>query len=82
MKSLCAALAALAMMGLSGAALADEASGRVMSFDANTLTLEDGTAFSIAEGVMIDSLQPGEEVTVSYEEQDGQKIATEVQPAQ
>ena len=47
-----------------------------------TLTLEDGNSFVLGDAVAIDSLQPGSDVTVSYEEKDGQKTATEVKPAQ
>ena len=87
MKSLSTALAALAMLGLATAALApsalaDEANGRVVSIDAGMLILEDGTAYRISDGVSVENLQPGLEVTVSYEEKDGQKVATDVQPAQ
>ena len=35
----------------------------------------------IAEGVSMEGLEPGAEVTVSYEEQDGNLIATEVVPS-
>jgi hypothetical protein len=36
----------------------------------------------VAEGVALEALQPGTEVTVSYEETDGMKTATQVVPAQ
>ncbi len=82
MKQILAALCGLAMLGLAGIASAEEANGRVASMDSTMLVLEDGTAFTIAEGVSTQGLQPGTEVTVSYEEIDGQKVATQVTPAQ
>ncbi len=46
-----------------------------------TLVLEDGTTFTLAEGVSMEGLEPGTEVTVSYEDQDGTLVATEVAPS-
>jgi hypothetical protein len=81
MNKLLAPFAALAFALSMGIAQADEASGKVASADSQTLILEDGTSFTIGEGVMVEGLEPGTEVTVSYEEQDGQMVATEVTPA-
>ncbi len=81
MKRILAVLCGLAMLGLAGIASAEEANGRVATMDATMLVLEDGNAFTIAEGVSIEGLQPGTEVTVSYEMIDGQKVATRVTPA-
>ncbi|MCG8361151.1 MAG: DUF1344 domain-containing protein [Kiloniellales bacterium] len=82
MNRFLAALGALAMLGFAGIAQAEDASGRVATMDATMLILEDGTAFTIGEGVSVEGLQPGTEVTVSYEEIDGQKVATQISPAQ
>ena len=82
MKSLVTTLAALAMLGFATVAQAAETNGRIASADATMLILEDGTAFVVAEGVSVEGLQPGTQVVVSYEEQNGQKIATAVQVAQ
>ena len=84
MKKLVLGIAALSMLGLIGAASAEEAKGRVEAMDvqSRTIILDDGSAFTVSEGVAIETLQPGDEVTVSYEEQGGQKMATDVQPAQ
>jgi Cu/Ag efflux protein CusF len=46
-----------------------------------TIQLEDGTMYTVAEGVALDTLKPGTEVTVSFEEKDGTKNATDVKPA-
>lgn len=82
MRSLVAALAALAMLGFAAVAHAAETSGRIISADSNMLVLEDGSAYALAEGVSVEGLQPGTLVTISYEEQNGQKIATAVVAAQ
>jgi Cu/Ag efflux protein CusF len=74
----------LSILGASGAALAAEASGKIQAVDpaTRTLTLEDGTSYILGDGVAMDALQPGTDVTVSFEEADGQKTATQVMPAQ
>lgn len=83
MKNLIAALTAVAFLGVAGAALADEAKGKIQAVDptARTIQLEDGSMYTVAEGVALDALTPGTEVTVSFEEKDGAKTATEVKPA-
>ena len=83
MNKFVAPVAALAFAFSAALAHADDATGKVASVDAQsqTLILEDGTSFMISEGVSVEGLEPGTEVTVSYEEQDGQKVATEVAPA-
>lgn len=84
MKNLLAALTAVLFLGSVGAALADEAKGKIQAVDpaARTIQMEDGTIFTVAEGVAMDALQPGTEVAVSFEDKDGQKTATAVAPAQ
>ena len=79
-----AALAAVALLASAGAAYAAEASGAVATVDSEKrmITLEDGTAFTVQEGVAMEGLQPGTEVTVSYEESDGKNVATDVQMTQ
>jgi Cu/Ag efflux protein CusF len=83
MKNLIAALATVLFLGSAGAALADEAKGKIQVVDpaARTIQLEDGTMYTVAEGVALDTLKPGTEVTVSFEEKDGAKTATDVKPA-
>jgi hypothetical protein len=84
MRKTLAVLSVLSILGSAGAALAEEAMGKIQAVDpaTRTLTLEDGNSFVLGEAVAIDSLQPGSDVTVSYEEKDGQKTATQVTPAQ
>ncbi len=81
MNKLVAPFAALAFFFSGAIAHADETAGKVAAVDSSTLILEDGTTFTIAEGVSMEGLEPGTEVTVSFEEQDGQLIATEVAPS-
>jgi Cu/Ag efflux protein CusF len=81
MNKLIAPFAALAFAFSMATAHADEAAGKIAAADAGTLILEDGTTFTLAEGVSMEGLEPGTEVTVSYEEQDGTLVATEVAPS-
>ncbi len=81
MKSLASTIALLAMLSFAGLAQAAETSGRIISMDANMMVLEDGTAIAIPDGMDVSALQPGAQVMVAYEERDGVKVATEVQPA-
>ncbi len=81
MNKLVAPFAALAFVFSIAIAQADEVAGKVAVVDSSTLILEDGTTFTIGEGMSMEGLEPGTEVTVSYEDQDGQLIATEVAPS-
>ena len=84
MKKVLATLSTVALLGFAGSALAEEASGTITSVDpaSRMIQLDDGSSFTVSEGVAIESLQPGTEVTVSYEEQNGENVATEVVPSQ
>jgi hypothetical protein len=75
-------IAAIATLGFAGVASADEASGKIEAMDvqSRTILLDDGNAYIVGEGVAIESLEPGAEVTVSFEEEGGQKVASEVTP--
>ena len=81
MNRFIAPFAALAFVFSAATAFAEEAAGTITAVDASSITLEDGTTFTISEGVSTEGLEPGTEVTVSYEEQDGQKVATDVAPS-
>ncbi len=83
MNKLVAPFAAIAFVFSIAIAQADETAGKVAQVDpaAGSITLEDGTTFTIAEGVSMEGLEPGTEVTVSYEDQDGTLVATEVAPS-
>ena len=84
MKKTLVAISVAAFLGTAGSALAEEAKGKIQAVDpaAKTITLEDGTTYTLAEGVMVDTLQPGTEVTVSFDEKDGTKTASAFTPAQ
>ena len=81
MNKLIAPFAAAAFVLSAATAFADEAAGKIAAVDSSTLILEDGTTYTIGEGVSVDGLEPGTEVTVSYEEKDGQMVIMEVTPA-
>lgn len=84
MKNLMIAASAAALLASSSlAALAAEASGAISSVDtsAGTVTLESGQTFILPTGLNAASLQPGENVTITYEESgDGKMMASEVAP--
>ena len=81
MNKFIAPVAALAFIFSAATAFAEDAAGKITAIDASSITLEDGTVFTIGEGVSMEGLEPGTEVTVSYEEMDGQKVAKEVAPS-
>ena len=62
-------------------AFAGEIEGVVKSFDAatKTITLEDGSAYVLAEGVAVDGLAAGAKVKVTFD--DATKAATAVEMA-
>ena len=64
------------------AALAADMEGKVQAVDTaeRTFTLDNGTKVWLSEGVAIDSIKEGAEVTVSYDERDGKPVATSVTP--
>jgi len=78
------ALAFSAILGLAGAALADEATGTIEAVDADarTILLNDGSTYTVAANVAIEELVPGTEVTVTYSvDGDGDEmIAEQVTP--
>ena len=83
MRKLIAPFTAIAVLTLAQAAAAEEISGKVQAMDvpSRTILLDDGNAYVIGEGVAMDALKPGTEVKVSFEEKNGQRVATEVKPA-
>ena len=85
MNKLIAPFAAVAFVFSIAIAQADEAAGKVAAINTTTgvLLLDDGKTFTIAEGVSMQGLEPGTEVTVSYEEQvnNSQRVATQIEPS-
>ncbi len=71
----------LAVLLVAGAAWAEEIQGKIQQVDTTerTFTLDDGTKIWVAEGVPMDQLKEGKNVKASYEERDGNKVATSVE---
>ena len=62
-------------------ALGAEVQGKVKTVDTSdrVVTLEDGTRISVPDGIALDNVKEGAEITVSYEERDGKNQATDIQ---
>lgn len=84
MRKLVTALSGLALLLAVGIANAEDAKGIVKEINITEawVLLEDGTQFALAEGVTMEELKAGDEVTVSYEMKEGKKVATAVSKAQ
>lgn len=84
MRKLVTALSGLALLLAVGIANAEDAKGIVKEINISEawVLLEDGTQFVLAEGVAMEELKAGDEVTVSYEMKEGKKVATSVSKAQ
>lgn len=78
MKNLIGLLVVIVLSFTVSCAQADEAAGKITAIDSQTLVLEDGTTFKIGEGVSIEGLEPNASVTVSYEDQNGNLVATDI----
>ena len=80
MKKFFAAAAAAALFVSAGSAFAEDASGAIESVDPATgiIILDDGQTYTVAEGVSVEGLQPGDLVTVSFEVQGDKNMVTAV----
>src|SRR5690606_16177420 len=80
MKRSIAALVAAVALTAAAPSLAAEITGKVQKADneADTLLLVDGTLFYLGEGATVKGLKPGTEVTVTFEDQSGLKVATAI----
>lgn len=80
MNKLLGALVAVAFLGAPGVASAEEATGTVEGIDLQSrmIVLDDGTIFAVDQGIALETLRPGSEVTVSYEETEGQKVVNDL----
>ncbi len=69
------------LLAVPAIALSAEIQGKVKTVDTGdrVVTLEDGTRISVPDGIALDSLKEGAEVTVSYEELDGKNQATNIE---
>jgi maltose-binding protein MalE len=81
MKKTIGALSAIALFAFAGAAIAEEVSGKIQSIneDARSITLDDGMTYQLGEGVSLGQFSEGQDVTLSLTEEDGQKIAEDVE---
>jgi cold shock CspA family protein len=84
MRKLLTALSGLALLLAVGIANAEDAKGIVKEINTTEawVMLEDGTQFVLAEGITMEELKAGDEVTVSYEMKEGKKVATAVSKSQ
>lgn len=84
MRKLLTALSGLALLLAVGIANAEDVKGKIKEINVTEawVLLEDGTQYVLAEGIAMDEMKPGDEVTVSYEMKDGKKVATAVSKAQ
>ena len=80
MNKLLGALITVAFLATPGVASAEEATGTVEGVDLQSrmIVLDDGTVFAVDQGIALETLRPGSEVTVSYEETDGQKVISDL----
>ena len=78
------AAALLLSVAVGVSAASEEASGTVEEIDETerTITLDDGTTYYLQDGVMLEDISVGHDVTVAFEEQQGDRIAHEVAVAE
>ena len=81
MRYVTGAFLALALIGAAGLAEAAEIAGKLAAMDGNRIMLEDGTIFVLDQGISAESLKPGASVVITYEERDGQLVATAITPS-
>ena len=80
MKAISGALAALLLFA--SAAYAADAEGTIAKIDKSTmtLTLKGGQTFKLSEEFALEDYTEGMDVTISYDEIDGQKIVLQIIP--
>jgi hypothetical protein len=83
MKRYIGPLSALALLAFAGPAIAADVSGKIQEIDeeARTIILEDGSSYQLGQGVALEGLSVGQEVTLSLEDEDGKMVAQDVEPA-
>jgi hypothetical protein len=80
MKSLTSALALVAALAFAGAAASQEMSVTIKSYDPakRTIIVEDGTTYTIEEGVTVSQLKAGSKAKLMITEKGGKKVVTKV----
>ena len=83
-RSIVAVMVAASLALSFGIGWADDVAGKVQSVNATerSFTLDDGTEIYLAEGIPAESIKEGSKVKVTFEERDGQKVATTVEVAE
>jgi len=83
MKPYIGALSAIALFAFASPALAADVSGKIQEIneDARTIILEDGSSYQLGQGVALEGLSIGQEVTLSVEDEDGRMVAQDVEPS-
>lgn len=82
MKKILVALSGVVLMGgVSAAAFAAEAQGRVTEYDESSkmLTLDNGETYTLGDNVADLQLHEGDNVKLMVEEQDGKMVVTEIE---
>ena len=81
MKKVIGMAVALLLLFAVGRPWAEEIQGKIKSLDttARVFALEDGTRIWVAEGLSMGTLREGASVRASYEERDGEKVATRIE---
>ena len=81
MKKVIGMAVALLLVFAVGRTWAEEIQGKIKSLDttARVFALEDGTRIWVAEGLSMGTLREGALVKASYEERDGEKVATRIE---
>jgi Cu/Ag efflux protein CusF len=80
MKTLLATLSVLAILGWAGFASADTASGTIdsVNMEDRTITIDEVT-YTLDEGVAMEDFAEGQQVSVTFEERDGENVVTEIE---
>ena len=83
MKPYISALSAIALFAFAGPALAADVSGKIQEIneEARTIMLEDGSSYQLGQGIALDGLSIGQEVTLSVEDENGRMVAQDVEPS-
>ncbi|MGH7335166.1 MAG: DUF1344 domain-containing protein [Candidatus Rokuibacteriota bacterium] len=74
-------VALVTVLLLAPLATAAEIKGKVQTVDmsAKAITLADGTKLKVADAAQLRDVKPGVNVKASYEDRDGEKVATSIQ---
>jgi len=83
MRKTIPAIAAAVLLGTTSIVLADQLTGRIRSIDpvANTITLDIGQTFELANPEEASMLIIGERVIVTFSKSGTEKVASAVEPA-